>query len=245
MLEDYFARLSYVLAQGSRISEVLVVSPMTSIWSLYSPLNTSKAKKIEENFFKLLKSLVRNHVDFELGDEMIISKYGRVEGDEFIVAKVRYKAVVLPRMSNITGAVLELLKQFIEAGGTVVVVGGVPRYVDGAESSKAEEVLAKAHVVDSEEKAVELLKRLDAEVVVESDDSEGNVLTHARRDGDTLIIFTVNVDRANSYNVKIEARGSYRIELWNPLTGGIEEYPGEYENGRTLLETKLRPVESK
>ena len=245
LIEDYYTRLSYVLSQGIRLSEVLILSPITNIWSLYSPLNTSKAKKIEDQFFKLLKIFVKNHIDFELGDEMIISRYGRVEGRNFAIGRARYKVVILPKMINITRRVLELLKQFIDVEGMVVVVGGIPKYVDGVESSEAEKVLSKALVVESEEDVVKILKNLDLEIVVESDDTEGNILIHPRRDGDTLIIFISNVDRINSYNVKIKVKGSYRIELWNPFTGSVEEYTGKYENGETYLRTNLKPVESK
>ncbi|MEM0027406.1 MAG: glycosyl hydrolase [Ignisphaera sp.] len=245
VLEDYFSRLSYVLSQGVRVAEVLVISPITSVWCLYTPLNVSKAKKIDEEFSKLLMTLLRNHIDFELGDEMILARYGRVDGRELVVGRVRYKAVIMPRAINITYPVLELLKRYLDSGGMVILVGGFPKYVDGSESPKVEELLRKALVVQSEEEAVKILKAIDMEVTVEGENLDENILIHTRDVDGSRVVFIANVSRDRDYAIKIGVKGLYDVELWDPFTGNITKYSGDIKNGRTWIYLTLKPVESR
>ncbi len=245
VLEDYFARLSYVLSQGVRVAEVLVISPITSVWCLYTPLNTSKAKKVDEEFSKLLKILLRNHIDFELGDELILARYGRIDGKELVIGRARYKIVVLPRIINITYPVLELLKKYLDLGGIVILIGEPPKYVDGSESPKVRELLKKAIVVQSEEEAVKILKTIDMEVIIEGEAVDENILVHTRDVGNSKVLFVVNINRDKEYTLKIGVKGFYDVELWDPFTGNATKYSGDIEGGRTWLYLALKPVESR
>lgn len=245
VLEDYFARLSYTLSQGVRAVEVLVISPMTSVWCLYTPLNTSRVKKTDDEFSKLLKILLRNHIDFEIGDELILAHYAKIEGKELVVGRARYRAVVLPRAINITSSVLELLKQYLDSGGILILIGGPPKYVDGDESPKAKELLRRAIVAESEEEVVKILKTVDVEVVVDGDAVDENVLIHMRKIDNSRVLFVTNVDRDREYTLRIGVKGSYDIELWDPLTGEITKYGGSIRDGRTWFYLTLKPIESK
>ncbi|MEM3980351.1 MAG: glycosyl hydrolase, partial [Ignisphaera sp.] len=245
VLEDYFARLSYTLSQGVRAVEVLVISPMTSVWCLYTPLNTSRVKKTDDEFSKLLKILLRNHIDFEIGDELILAHYAKIEGKELVVGRARYRAVVLPRAINITSSVLELLKQYLDSGGILILIGGPPKYVDGDESPKAKELLRRAIVAESEEEVVKILKTVDVEVVVDGDAVDENVLIHMRKIDNSRVLFVTNVDRDREYTLRIGVKGSYDIELWDPLTGEITKYGGSIRDSRTWFYLTLKPIESK
>ncbi|MCD6384953.1 glycoside hydrolase, partial [Candidatus Sumerlaeota bacterium] len=48
-LEDYIARLSYVLSQGERVVDILLLHPIGSGWSVYSPLSVRPVQELDES----------------------------------------------------------------------------------------------------------------------------------------------------------------------------------------------------
>ncbi len=245
LIEDYFTRLSYLLSQGVRVVDVLILHPISSVWSVYTPINESKAKEFDNLFMDLLKFMVKLHIDFELGDEIIMNRYGRVEDDRLVIGRTRYKLVIVPPSINIASSTLALLNRFIDAGGTIVAIEPTPKFVDGFENSELVKLLSRAKIVKSLDELAELLRNTDLDVVVESDDVDGNVLVHYRAVGDNRVVFVVNVDRLKSYSVRIGVKGRYSIEEWDPFSGGIAQGFGVIKDGRTWIKLNLRPVESR
>jgi len=247
LIEDYYTRLSYVLSQGIRVVDVLIIHPMTSVWSVYTPVNDSEARKLNEMFMNLLKNMLKMHIDFELGDEMLLAKYGDVEQNMLKVGRARYKVVLVPPSINISSSTLALLKRFVESRGTLIVLEPKPTHVDGVENSEIQSIYSKAVVVKNLAELSNVLKSYlnEFEIVVESNDSQGNVIVHARRVEDKIMLFVVNVDRNSSYSVAIGVKGCYSVEEWDPFTGDIKAYPHDYRNERTYIEFTLKPVDSK
>ncbi len=247
VIEDYFTRLSYVLSLGKRVVDVLVIYPMSSIWSIYTPINDSKAREINNSFISLLRTLAKLHIDFELGDEIILSKYGKAEGDRIIIGRASYKVVIVPPSLNISSSTLKLLREFISNGGKVVAIKPIPKMVDGVESTETSNILERSKILDSIsiDSISSSLADIDLTAIVKSDDVDGDVLMHVREYNNMFIVFIANVSRNNRHNVRIGINGSYTIEEWNPFTGEILEGFGALANGRTWIELTLLPIESK
>ena len=74
LIADYFARLGWALTQGQRVVDILVVHPIGSAWSLYSPLRTLPVDELNVQFENLVKALLELHRDFHFGDEMLMEK---------------------------------------------------------------------------------------------------------------------------------------------------------------------------
>ena len=246
IIEKYFARLSYVLSRGRRVVDVLVIHPMSSIWAYYSPLNDTKAKEIDTNFMRLLKLLLTLHVDFELGDELIIERHGKVHDGKMYIGRVGYNVVIIPPSYVLSRKTVELLKNFVKSGGILIAVRPTPTLIDGEPSDEVRELLRGARIVRqlTYKELANALKDIPCKVVIEGDE-DGDILYHLREDEDGLILFIANVSREREHNVRIGIQGNYRVEDWNAFTGETSDASASLSEGKTWISVELEPVGSK
>jgi len=243
-IEDYFARLSYVLSRGSRVVDVLIIHPMSSVWSIYTPVNDARSREINDLYIRLLRELLSTHIDFELGDELIIEKYGDVENNLFRVGRGLYKIVIVPYSYNLSSKTIELLRKFVSAGGRLVFLKQLPKYIDGVEGSLPQEIINGSRIAKDFDELKSILGGEDLFAHVESDDTSGEVIYHIRKVDDRYIVFVANVSREKSYDVRIGLKGSYSIERWDLFTGEVETYSADLIGDRTYVKTSLDPVRS-
>jgi len=244
LIEDHYARLSYALSRGVRVVNVLVIHPISSAWALYSPFNEAEVGELDSRFRGLLETLIRGHVDFELGDEMVMERHGRVEGPRLRIGRAVYDAVILPSCINLAHNTLRLLSEYVENGGLLIVVPPEPRMVDGEEVEDLYKILGRASRAESPAELLRLLDNVARPVRVEGDES-GDVLYHLRRDGDQLILFLYNSSRAETRAVRARVEGLWRVEEWDTLTGGVRDHPAELSGATTVIDVELPPVGSK
>ena len=156
-LQDYFARLNAAITPGEEVRDLLVIRPVESVW-LEVRKGWSKDRlgmrldeegyrqpgtrgghrlrmRVDEELGKLRDDLLTAHLDFDYGDEEILSRHARVfrqDGAPWLrVGRATYKAVLAPPMTTMRRTTLRLLEQFHDAGGRVVFAGRVAAYVDG------------------------------------------------------------------------------------------------------------------
>ncbi len=245
IIEDYYARLSYILSRGYRPANLLVIHPISGAWSLYSPSNTSRVAELDRVFEKLLRTLLSMHIDFDLGDEMLIEKYGRVEDGRFYVGRIGYEAVLIPPSPCMSSSTVKLLEKFVESGGLLVAVAPTPYMMDGIPSEAIKKLVGKARIIDRIDRHLieDSLKNLEREVVVEGD-PYGDVLLHIRMDGNNRILFVANSNRDRSYDLRIGVKGRFAVEWWDPFAGSTKGYSADYMDGRTWVKFKLHPIGS-
>lgn len=244
IIEDYFARLSYVLSRGRRVVNVLVIHPIGSAWATYSPLNPSKVVELDNHLSRLLRTLLSIHVDFDLGDEMLMEKYGRVDGGKLYVGEASYDFVIIPPSVTLAKNTVKLLREFT---GKIVAVSPTPILVDGEPSDMIKEVLSRAEVIGKIDKATVMaaLKGASKPITVEGDE-DGDVLYHLRRghEDDTLVLFLANTSREKAHELEVSLEGVFTVEIWNPIDGERKTHPFETEGGRTIWSIRLEPVGS-
>ncbi|MFA5206487.1 MAG: glycosyl hydrolase [Lentisphaeria bacterium] len=148
-VEDYFARILSVMTRGTEVRDLLVLHPVESMW-LLCKRGWRQAQAVEdgnEQFIRLTDSLLAGHVDYDFGNEEILSRHGTVAGQgktaALKVAKAAYKAVLVPPMTTMRRSTLELLQKFQRAGGTVIFAGRPPTHVE-AEPTDAVARFAKS-----------------------------------------------------------------------------------------------------
>ena len=139
-VEDYFARLHAALTPGEEVRDLLVIHPVESMW-----LQVRKGWQeprghtpMDRMLGKLRDTLLSAHLDFDYGDEELLSRHARVVGATgnrkeqavFRVGRATYKAVLVPPMTTMRRTTLRLLERFREAGGTVVFAGSPAAYVE-------------------------------------------------------------------------------------------------------------------
>ncbi len=151
VLGDYVGRMGYALSQGRFAADTLVLHPCEGSWVEHDPLDPAWAaprrKAALDALWDLTTALTELKCDYDLGSERLMATGARVRDGQLRMGKQSYRVVVLPRMISMRGTTLALLSRFVEAGGTVVVTGETPRYLDGGRSRIAERFFRQKPIV--------------------------------------------------------------------------------------------------
>lgn len=82
-------------------------------------------------FRYLLKNLRINQMDFDIGDETILTRLGaRAENGVYWRERTNMPCVIVPDMPSVSSAMYRLLKAVIEQGGRVLFVNRRPERLD-------------------------------------------------------------------------------------------------------------------
>lgn len=250
-VEDYFARLGYMLRRGRAVRQILVIHPMSTVWSKVGCNPYGNPKRSEERdippmntlgdrYNTLVKNLCRKHYDCDLGDEIIISEYGGNRDLEFRVGECTYDTVIVPFCENMLSSTFERLLDYAECGGTVIGIKPLAEYIDGKPSDKVLELLRHRNFVslDSEEKLYDYLqnhKERTVSIINSAGNREEDVLYQLRRDDSGYILYVVNNNREDSKSVRICLNISasdasvYRMDL---LSGEIVRAESVVNDGK-------------
>lgn len=130
-----------VLSQGEQINTVLLIEPTTTAW-MYQADSTQREHlgKIGSEFQNMVVALAKAQVEYDIGCEDIMARYGSVEGALLKVGKRRYETIVLPPLTeNLNAKMMNLLEAYLKAGGVVLCCGPSPSRVDGRLSEQGQE----------------------------------------------------------------------------------------------------------
>jgi hypothetical protein len=200
-VEDYYARVHAVMTRGTEVRDLLVIHPVESMWLMFrKDMKQNPAKQeIESSFMNVTDLLLGGHVDFDYGDEELLSRHARIvkKGGrpEFHVGEAVYRAVLVPSQITMRQSTLKMLRAFRSAGGTVVFAGRQATHVDALPSTDVVEFARSCIGVgladDALLKAVEPYARR-----VSITDAEGREATAAlyllREDKDNFYLFVCN-----------------------------------------------------
>ncbi|MBN1865775.1 hypothetical protein JW916_00650 [Candidatus Sumerlaeota bacterium] len=142
-VEDYFARVLAAMTRGREVRDLLVIHPIESAWlrvnrdfTRFSPEN----REFDALFADAYGALLAENIDFDFGEEEILSRRGRIARDKgevrLRVGRATYRAVVVPPMQTIRRTTLDLLRRFREAGGKVVFAGDPAPRIDAMPSDE-------------------------------------------------------------------------------------------------------------
>ncbi|WP_409340445.1 glycosyl hydrolase [Paenibacillus sp. MBLB4367] len=245
-IEDYFARLSAVLCDGIPVRDVLLIHPATTIWTRvgsdperylqWEDPSLLAVNVYEAELVRTIKTLLGQHIDFDFGDEIILSEDGAVREGQLVVKHAAYRVVVLPMLNNVLRTTFELLLRFAEDGGQIVAIGEVPGLIDGELSGdwQAMQRHPGFHLVSDAREAVEWLERycprrvsLRNEYGLEAPQLLGMLREH--EDGYTL--FVVNNDRLTGVEAEVRLNVTGAVEEWDPFSGEMSEKAVKTESG--------------
>jgi len=252
ILGDYIGRLSYIMSQGDFVGDVLVLHPASSTWAEFSPnkQGNSLLEEIEKSVKSLVKTLCEIQCPFDLGDDVIIQRHGRVVGDRFIIGKMAYRTVIVPSMTVMRSSSYELLRQFAQGGGRIIVTGITPSYLDGQESQELREFFKSNLVVRIAPGRQSLKKALNdmGNTLIHIEDISGkephNIYCHVRKCNGTKVIFLCNISREESYNVRLRLDGQHYIEEWDPVSGEKSVLVPYEHDGGIYIDLVFEPVGS-
>ena len=125
-LVDALSRESMILARGGKRAEVLLLHPMTTAWSLYNTTNNDVILELNQRFIDTIKELERKHIIFHLGDEIMLERHGRVEGDRLVIGKQSYVHVIDSCCGVLLPRTKELLAEYQQNGGHMATAKELP-----------------------------------------------------------------------------------------------------------------------
>ncbi len=243
-VEDYFARMGFMLTRGTPIRDVLVIHPVESAWGLLTPGDDGKADivPLEESLGRLMRTLSGRHWDWDFGDESLLAEHAKVSGDSLSVGQMSYKLVVVPTALTLRGSTVELLKRFAAQGGAVLFVGEPPRMIDAEPSEEVIELAAEAHSCpdEAEQTALAVEKLLSRRVSVREGEQEAEFIWTMLRDiKGGRVLFCQSHDRMDGHRLALEIEGSQPVLLWDALGGGIRQVESQQAGERVRFELDM------
>lgn len=244
-IEDYFARLGYMLRTGKAVRKLLVIHPMSTVWSKMgcNPYGNPKrsmerdipsVNELGNRYNALIKKLCQNHYDCDLGDELIIQEHGKCCGKEFYIGKCKYDTIIVPFCENLLSSTIAKLSEFMDNGGKIIALAPFTMYVDGIKKElPAYKNLIKKYTEQ------ELLNFMESNIkrlvsITNADNKEEeSILYQLRHDSDGYILFIVNNDRYNDKNVKVKVEAKGKVYSLNLLTGAVMNVDYTFKNGST------------
>ena len=199
-VEDYFGRINLAMTQGVEIRDVLVIQALESVWSTICKdwLEAKRTQDIDTQMINLRDHLLDASIDFDYGDEDIISRHGSVcieNSSPFLkIGQAQYKSVIVPKLLTVRKSTLELLDKFNKAGGQVIFIGSPSNYVDGEKNNLATEIMSRCENID--EPGTKLISALNVVRRISITDKTGDEIEQAiyllREDEDSAYLFICN-----------------------------------------------------
>lgn len=233
-LNDYFGRLSAVLSQGKTNNAVLLLNPSTSGYletpsSQDGELRTNDPPKRPDMGEYLLTalSLCDGFVNYDLGDEFIMERHGRIEGKQLVVGEGRYDVVVYPnRMDTMKASTFRLLKQYLLAGGIVLAMGEPSPRIDGQLRPEGAELAEQAgwvRMADAKSLLARVREILPPRLAWRDGATVPRGVHYLRRDlpdGSAVVFVSNSAPREVRETLRVRASG---LEAWDPWTGEIRQ----------------------
>ncbi len=255
-LNDYFTRVAHALTSGTAKPDVLILHPVESataghrlgFFPLRRPPQTengtssagrsmppdvpredhSEAHALDTLLRRMLDATLNAGYDADLGDEGYLEDLGAVEGRMLRVGEMTYPVVVLPPSTTWRPRTYELLVEFVNSGGRLIVAGNPPEELDCEDARELwRELLGLDGVETVPAGRAQLQEALERAVIrscsVRSEDGRpvpGLYVQH-RVDGEQHIFFVVNSDRGRWHDLVLTLHGAAGtpVARWNPLDG--------------------------
>ena len=213
VLENYFSRLGAVLKHGEEIRDLLVIHPIESLWAVmvkdFSGDEASRAKRqiqpgrkvldtfdspivnqLDQAHTDLTNLLLKENLDFDFGDEEILSRIAAAENLILRVGKAAYRQILIPELKTIRSSTLELLQKF---KGNVFYLGEPPLFVDALPSGKAKEIFESFTPVTWENLAETIASDFRRVSITENGNQQAAPILYRLADcGDGYTVFLAN-----------------------------------------------------
>ncbi|MBU7595737.1 glycosyl hydrolase [Metabacillus halosaccharovorans] len=255
LLEDYFARLSTVLRRGKAVRDVLVIHPSSTVWAMLgangqdnNPCN-QQLLDYNKEFNNLIDRLLAEHYDFDLGDELIMQDSSKVKEGKLLVHQAAYTTVILPPIQTMFLHTANLLKKFMDQGGTVIAIGKLPAMIQGEKSMDIRMVTEHPKLIKVRDinEAISYLEMTTVRrISIHQEGVEAaDYLYMLRENEDHSVAFIVNNSRDGGHPVEIVLQGRNQVEEWDLLTGDTTQVYSHVKGERTYIKCDFGPADAK
>ncbi|UQZ35622.1 hypothetical protein C2I18_20115 [Paenibacillus sp. PK3_47] len=247
---DYFARLSMLLAEAEAVAEVLLIHPVRTAWTLQRGEDSSAIVPYHEAFAQLSKWLCQSLIEHDYGSESIIAGHGRVSGDRFRIGEASYRVVIVPPCLTLDRHTVQLLGEFAAGGGTLIACEPYPVLAGGEEDAGLAGLMQAAIHPQWSREAIGQAVSAVAAPFLRISDAEGMPLA-----ADTLNVRTMELDGSFLYYVVNSGTEAYpllqlelcrqgEVSLIDLETGNISPVGQEALLDGVLLQLPLYPGQS-
>lgn len=265
-MEDYFARVTACVQTGEVQRDILMLHPISGLWTQCGCDPDEDLHRVEMNmgwtdrhimslneqgdrFNRLTEALLRNHLDFDFGDEIILAENASVDSEGFRVGLRHYRTVIVPETCSLFASTLTLLEQFAQAGGRVIWMGELPTMEEGAPSDRPARLVAHCGIsrAADQEELLEILNRdcrtLSVQAVTGGEDTR--ILTMLRKTEDGYVLFAVNHDREAGHDLTFRLNTPGKVTALDPWTGDSADLPVQIRGGQLRFAQSLAPAETR
>ena len=232
---DYFTTLGAMLDDAKDIAPLLVLHPIHSAFVLHDFFGTDEMSEYSKQFDDLTELLNAEKILHHYGDEVLMAKYGEVEGKTLKVAKCSYQTVLLPKVINLDTTTVKLLTEFAENGGNIYSIGDLPVYESGRVTEKLEKLNTYIKKIDSIEELVDCEPQVKLVSISANGENCSNIHSNVKdtKDGEKLLYIINNTKETVETVVEIE--GEF-VPYIMDLLAETEEIPQiSYKNGKTVF----------
>lgn len=263
-VEDYFARFGLVMSEGDPDCDVLLLNPIESLWcqayigwAQWINNVSPDVAPYEKRYAEIFHMLTDHQIDFDYGEEEMMSRMAKVEIGEdgspiLRIGHASYRTVIVANMLTIRPTTMSLLEQFMAKGGKVIFAGEVPAYVDAIVSDAPKKLSMTDNAVcvalDSSELVTAVKANTQTSVCVANfaGEVETDVFAQVRKnfDGDGYAVVILNTQRQetkHNLTLKLSVPAGYSVQEWNLETGERFDASKQsyYRDGELCIATEL------
>ncbi len=250
-------RTVHALLRGEERNRVLLLHPTGSAWLHYVPefedigpapqVAEERLGRLRESQSVIVQVLTDAQVDYDLGDEWLMAEFGSVESNALRIGERDYRVVVLPpNMETWLPSTLELMEQFMAAGGTLLAAGQPPACVrgrpDDGPGALPRRFPERWVQCENKDDLIARLRELVPPYISAPDGSPLPADVSWRReelgDGQTLHFFVSPWMQEIETRVRLEGESLLALDT---MTGEVEPVPTESGEGAQLAELRLPP----
>jgi hypothetical protein len=255
IFNDHVGRLGYMLTDGLHVADIAVFYPIHSFWGLYTPTSDiaqsgphgEKAQKLNREFGTLSVELLANQRDYDYVDDQAILE-SQVKNGCMEVAGESFKCVILPNTWVIPAHVYGKLEKFVDSGGSVVALGGLPDIgMDKEETAVVKDIsrrLSNSSRVLVIQSVVDIVNAVNnfSEPDFSLDKPCRELLyLHRQKDGKDIYFISNSLDTPIQREVTLRCTG--KPQIWHPTTGEIRDVDYEAKDGKTIIKINLNAFE--
>lgn len=262
IFNDYLTRLNTIMQNDARwVGDIAILYPINTMQSqhyLDGPEGAYKGGVIIPDLdYVDVSTTIFDELGYDfmfLHPEVLDEQCRIVDKKLTLENKVQYNSfsmLIVPGSKTISLSNLKIIRDFAEAGGSVVFTTAIPskatvRSHDEDIQSIMQDLLTKENVFFVENPTRESIKNIfdkkqeDFSLRFTGKESLKNI--HKFHNNKNLWFFANSDNKRKTVN--IELCGEFDLELWNPHTACIEKLDVKQENGKTRFSLTLEAINS-
>lgn len=237
---DMVSRIGMLIAEGRVDTNILLLNSIEGGWLTFAgtPESAVITNTLVYHQRMAMTSLEKAGFNYHLGDNKLLERHGSVENGTLKVGTQNYGLVIVPPTTCLGRATYNLLKEFKNAGGSIIFTEVIPTYIDGVKTNEFIE-LAKGMPVAENDNIGEAVpvgyKKLNLTYQV----SEKPILTAVRHfDDDGMTMYYLVNPNQSDLDFTANIKGKSAVQF-NAITGETESLSFEQSGDEIIIKGTL------